>query len=64
MNFDLMTHTYNAWNLHSEIKQMTAALKVMPPILLCWLITLEVSVGGMVVEVEPSHQISLHFASV
>jgi len=33
-----------------------AALKVMPPNLLRWPMTSEVDVGGMAVEVEPSHQ--------
>ena len=32
-----------------------AALKVMPTILLCWLVTSEVDVGGMAVEAEHSH---------
>ena len=35
--------------------------KAMRPILLCWLMTLEVDVGGMAVEVAPSHQYSLIF---
>ncbi len=35
---------------------MRTALKIMPPILLCWPVMLEVDVGGMAVEVEPSHQ--------
>ena len=34
-----------------------AAPKVMPPILLCWPTTSEVDVGGMAVEVEPSHHV-------
>ena len=38
-----------------------AALKVMPPILLCWPMMLEASVGGMAVGVEPSHQYSVTF---
>ena len=38
-----------------------AALKVMPPILLCWPTTSEVVVGGMAVEVEPSHQYSVRY---
>jgi len=33
---------------------MMAALKVMPPILLCWPTTSELDVGGMAVETEPS----------
>jgi len=37
------------------------ALKVMPPILLCCPMTSEVDVGGMVAEVEPSHQYSVTF---
>ena len=38
-----------------------AAPKVMPPILLCWPTTSEADVGGMAVEVEPSHQYSVNF---
>ena len=33
---------------------MRAALKVMPPILLYWPTVLEVDVGGMAVEAEPT----------
>ena len=40
---------------------MRAALKVMPPILLCWPMMSEADVGGMAVEVEPSHQYSITF---
>ena len=35
---------------------MRTALKIMPPILLCWPVMLEVDVGGMAIEVEPPHQ--------
>ena len=35
---------------------MRAALKVMPPVFLCWPMTSEAGVGGMAVEAEPSHQ--------
>jgi len=38
---------------------MKTALKVIPLILLCWPITLEVDVGNMAVEAEPSHQFSI-----
>ena len=38
-----------------------AARKVMPPILLYWLITWEVSVSGMALEVELSHQYPITF---
>ena len=38
-----------------------AALKVMPPILLCGPITSEVDTGGMVVQVEHSCQYSITF---
>ena len=31
-------------------------LKVLPPILLCWLTASQTDVGGMAIEVEPSHQ--------
>lgn len=37
---------------------MKAAPKVMPPIALCWP-TSEMDVGGMAVEIEPSHQYSV-----
>ena len=40
---------------------MKAALKVMPPILLCWSTMSEVNVGGMAVETEPSNQYFLTF---
>ena len=40
---------------------MKAALKVMPPVLLCWPILLEMDVGGTAVEVEPSCQYSIAF---
>ena len=38
---------------------MRAALKVIPPISLCWLTTSEVNTGGMAVKVEPTHQYSI-----
>ena len=38
-----------------------AAGKVMPPILLSWPSMSEADVGGMAVEVEPSHQYSATF---
>jgi len=38
---------------------MRAALKEMPPILLCQLMTSEVDVGGMTAEQETSHQHSV-----
>ena len=34
---------------------MGAALKVMPLIILCWPMTSDTDVGGMVIELEPSH---------
>ena len=37
------------------------ALKVVPPILWCWPMMSEADVGGMAVEVEPSHQYSITF---
>ena len=40
---------------------MRTALKVMPPILLCWPTTSEVDAGGMAEEVEPSRQYSFTF---
>jgi len=41
--------------LQHNFRVMRAALKVMPPILLCWPKMSEEDVGGMEVEVEPSH---------
>ena len=38
------------------IIRTSAAPKIMPHILLCWPTTSEVDVGGMSVEIEPSHQ--------
>ena len=38
---------------------MRAALRVMPPILLCWPTTSEANAGGMAVYTEPSHQYSI-----
>ena len=40
-----------------------AALKAVPPTLLCWSMTSEVDVGGMAGETEPSHQYSITFCS-
>ena len=40
---------------------MRAALKVMPPILLCQPMTSEADVSGMAVEVEPPRQYSITF---
>ena len=40
---------------------MSAALKVMPPVLLCWPTMSDVDVGGMAAEVEPSHQYAVIF---
>ena len=40
---------------------MRAALKVMPPVLLCWPMMSEADVGGMAVEVETSWQYSVKF---
>jgi len=38
---------------------MNAALKIMPPISLCWPMTSKVNVDGMAVEIESSHQCSV-----
>jgi len=43
---------------------MWYTLKEMLPILLCQPMTSEANVGGMVVEVEPSTSITLHFVAV
>ena len=40
---------------------MRATLKVMPPILFCWTVMLELDGGGMAVEAEPSHQYPIIF---
>jgi hypothetical protein len=44
-------NTQNCW-----ITCMRGAPKVMPPILLCWPMTLEADAGGVEVEVGPSQQ--------
>jgi len=44
---------------------MRAALKEMPPVLLCWPTVSEVDAGGMTIEVdnrEPFHQYSIIFS--
>jgi len=38
------------------------APEVMPPLLLLWLTASEADVGGMAVEVKPSHQYSIKFS--
>ena len=43
---------------------MRAVLKAVPLLLLCWSATSEAGVGGMAVEVEPSHQFLFHVAAV
>ena len=48
--------------LHFRLLNMRSAPKVMPPILWCWSMALEVDVGGTAVEAEPSHQYSVTFA--
>ena len=45
--------------MNYNIYSMKAALKVIPPILLCWPTTSNADVGGMAVEVEPSCQYSI-----
>jgi len=47
--------------IHYIIYFMRAAVKVMPPILLCWPTMSRVDAGGMAVEVDPSHQYSITF---
>ena len=44
-----------------RVSSTRAAVKVMPPILWCQPTTSEADVGVMAVEVEPSHQYSIHF---
>ena len=36
-------------------------MKVMPPMLFCWCMTSEMDVGGMAVEIKPSHQYPITF---
>ena len=55
------SHILNFRSIFFYIYTTRAALKVMPPILLCWLTMSEVNVGGMAVEAEPSHQYSIIF---
>lgn len=46
--------SFHSFKQKGEMTQCTwSALKVMPPILLCWPTTPEVNVGGMVAEAEP-----------
>jgi len=40
---------------------MRTALKVLPPVLLCWPMMSEVDGGAMAVEAEPSHQYPVTF---
>ena len=40
---------------------MRAALKVVPPILLCWSTVSEADVGGMAIQVESSHKYPVKF---
>ena len=40
---------------------MRPAPKVIPPILLCWPMISDTNIGGMAVEVEPSHQYFITF---
>ena len=52
----------SAWNLSPlALWCIRAVPKVMPPILLCWHMMSEADVGGMTVEIEPSHQYSITF---
>jgi len=41
------------------VQYTRVALKVMPPILLCWPVTSEAGVGGMAVGIETSHKYSI-----
>ena len=49
----------NNWIRETIAQYYNAALKVTPPILLCWPVTAEADGGGMAVEVEFSHQYSI-----
>ena len=40
---------------------MRAALKLLPPMLICWPMTSQAGVGGMAMEAEPSHQYFITF---
>jgi len=44
-----------------KVLNTRVALKLMHPILLCWPMMSEADIGGMAVEVEPSHQYSVKF---
>ena len=50
---------YSRGGHKGETEHMKGAPKVMLPILSCWPTTSEVDIGGMKVEVEPSHQYSV-----
>ena len=52
-------HDSVQWKNLSLNRNTKVALKVMPPSLLCWPSTSDVDVGGIAVEVEPSHQYSI-----
>jgi len=53
--------TYLQYIMFFLTENMRATMKVMPPILLCWLITSEEDIGDMTVEGEPSYQHSITF---
>ena len=54
-----MLHNFLAEHLMLHV--MRAAPKVMSPLLLCWSTMTEGDIGGVAVEVEPSHQHSIPF---
>ena len=55
----LLFHEMNSSGVENTSVNYEAAPEVVPPILLCWPMTSKTDVGGMAVEVEPSHQYSI-----
>ena len=58
---DFLTFILSVSGYCNWLENTRAALKAVPPILLCWSTTSEADVGGMAVEVETSHQYSITF---
>jgi len=55
----LLFHEMNSSGVENTSVNYEAAPEVVPPILLCWPMTSKTDVGGMAVEVAPSHHIPL-----
>ena len=58
-HFQYATPVLRSYRL--KLTELSAALKVMPPVLFCWPRMSEVLDGGMAVEAEPSRQRSVEF---